>query len=120
MLRYWIDWLKKSGHQKTILFYDDNATSHTLNTAQAKKHEFNFKSLPHLPYSPDPALSGCYLFPNLIRWLYGRHFETNQEVEWETEGYFGGFDESYYLEGIKKLKDRWSSRIELKAEYSEK
>ena len=33
---------------------------------------------------------------------------------------FEGFDESYYLEGIKKLKDRWTRRIDLKRGYIEK
>ena len=41
-------------------------------------------------------------------------------VERKTEGYFGRFDKSYYLEGIEKLKDRWTRRFELKAEYIEK
>ena len=41
-------------------------------------------------------------------------------AKWETEGYFGGFDKSYYLEGIGKLKDRWSRCIEQKGEYNEK
>ena len=27
----------------------------------------------------------------LKRWLCGRRFESNEEVEWETEGYFVGF-----------------------------
>ena len=60
------------------------------------------------------------MFPNLKRWLCGRRFESNEEVEWETEGYFEGFDKSYYLEAIEKLKDRSTRRIELKGEYIEK
>ena len=40
--------------------------------------------------------------------------EPNEEVEWETKGYFGGFDKTYYLEGIEKLKDLWTPCIELK------
>ena len=71
-----------------------------------KKHELSFESLPHLPYSLDLVSSDYYLFPNLKRWLCRRRFESNKEVEWETEGYFGGFDKSYYLEGIEKLKDQ--------------
>ena len=30
-------------------------------------------------------------------------FESNEEFEWETTGYFGGFDKLYYFEGIQKL-----------------
>ena len=107
-----LEWLMtksgRNGHiwrRKNPLPYD-NAPSHI---AQAKKHELGFESLPYPSYSPD-----------LKRWLCGRRFESNEEVEWETEGYFGGFDKSYYLEGIKKLKDRWTRCIELKREYIEK
>ena len=85
-----------------------------------KKHKLGFKSLPHPPYSPNLAPSDYYLSPNLKRRLRGRHFESNEEDEWETEGYFGRFDKSYYLEGIEKLKDRWNRYIELKGEYIEK
>ena len=66
----------------------------------------------------DRIPSDCYLFSNLKRWLYGRCFESKEEVEWETEEYFGGFDKSYYLEDIEKLKDR-STRIKVKGEYIE-
>ena len=45
---------------------------------------------------------------------------TNEEVEWETGGYFGGFEKSYYLKGIEKLKDHWAYCIELREEYIEK
>ena len=99
---------KKRSHlkKKRILFHNDNAPSHTSNVAQAKRHELGFESLPHPPYSSDLASSNYYLFPILKRWLWGRRFESNKEVEWETEEYFEGFDKSYYLEGIEKLKDR--------------
>ena len=106
--------------KKKILFHDDNAPPHTSNIAQAKNYELDFESLPHPPYSLDLAPSDYYLFPNLKRWLCGRCFESNEEVEWETEGYFVGFDKSYYLEGIEKLKDRWTRCIELNGEYIEK
>ena len=112
---------KKRPHlKKKILFHDDNALSHTSNIAQAKKHELGFKSLPHPPYSPDLTPSDYYLFPNLNRWLCGRRFESNEEVEWGTEGHFKDFDKSYYFEGIEKLKDRWNCSIELKGKYIEK
>ena len=113
---------KKRPHLKKgkILFYGENAPSHTLNIAQAKKHELGFESLPHPSYSPDLAPSDYYLFPNIKRWLCGKRFESNEQVELETKGYYGGFDKSYYLEGIDKLKDGWTHCIELKGEYIEK
>ena len=99
---------KKRPHlkKKKIFFHDDNALSHSSNIAQAKKHKLGFESLLPSSYSPDLAPSDYYLFANPKRWLYGRCLESNEEVEWEADGYFGGFDKSYYLEGIQKLKDR--------------
>ena len=91
-------------HKKKILLYDDNIPSHTLNIAQTKKHQLGFESLPNPPYSPDLDPSDYYRFPNIKTWLCGRRFESNEEVEWEIEGYFGGFDKSYHFEGIEKLK----------------
>ena len=113
---------KKRPHlkKKQILFYDDSALSHKSNIAQPKKPELGFESLPHPPHSPDLAPSDYYLFPNLKRWVCGSRFDSNKQVEWKTEGYFGGFDKSYYLEGIEKLKDRWTHCIELRGEYIQK
>ena len=63
--------------KKKIIFHDDTQ-------AQAKKHELDFESLPHPPYSPDLAPSNYYLFSNLEKWLRGRRFESkSEEVEWE-------------------------------------
>ena len=109
---------KRPNLKKKILFQDDNARLHTSNIAQAKKHKLGFKSLPHTPYSPDLAPSNYYLFSNLKRWLCGRRFKSNEEVEWETEGYFGEFDKLYYFEGIEKLKHRWTHCIKLKGKYN--
>ena len=113
---------KERPHLKTkqILFYDDNALSHTLNIAQAKTHELGFESLSLPLYSPDLSPGDYYLLPNLMRWLCGRRFCSNEEVEWEQEGYFGGVYKSHYLEGIEKLRDRWTCCIELKGECIEK
>ena len=112
---------KKRPHlkKKKILFHNDNAPSHTSTIAQGKMHELGLESLPHPPYSPDLAPSDYYLFPNLKRWLCGKRFESSKKVEWETKGYFGVFNKSYYLESIGKLKDRWTRCIELKEEYIE-
>ena len=61
--------MKKRPHlkKKKIIFYDDDAPSHTSNIAQAKKHELGFESRPHPPYSSDLASSDYYLFSNLKR-----------------------------------------------------
>ena len=83
-------------------------------------NELGFELLPHPPYSPGLAPSDYYLFGNLKRWLSGKRFTSNLELEWDTDSYFGLLDKSYYLEGIQKLENRWTRCIELKGEYVEK
>ena len=85
----------------------------------AKINELRFELLPHPPYSPNLLSSGFYLSPNLKRWLQEQRFSSNEEVKWETDGYFGDLDKSYYKRGIEMLKDRWTKCIELKRDYGE-
>lgn len=105
--------------RKKILFHHDNAPAHSSMKAMAKLNELNFQLLPHPPYSPDLAPCDFYLFPNLKRYLRGKRFASNDEVQSETEGYFAELPKSYYLKGIKKLENRWTRCIELKGDYIE-
>ena len=58
--------------------------------------ELKFELLPHAPYSTDLAPSDYFLFPNLKKWLDGRRFTNNEEVESAVNGYFEEFNGSYY------------------------
>lgn len=112
---------KKRPHlsKKKCIFLQDNAPAHKSIKTMAKLHELRFELLLHPPYSPDLAPSDYYLFPNFKRWLQGQKFATNEEVQWETDGYFGGLDKSYYSKGIAMLENRWTKCIELKGDYVE-
>ena len=57
--------------------------------------ELKFELLPHAPYSLDLAPSDYFLFPNLKKWLGGRRFINNEEVESAVNGYFEEFNGSY-------------------------
>lgn len=105
--------------KKKVLFHHDNAPSHTSLTVQAKLHELRFEVLPHPPYSPDLAPCDFFLFPNFKRFLSGKRFDSNGEVEWETDAYFAGLQSSYYSDGIKKLENHWNRCIELEGNYIE-
>lgn len=103
-----------------VLFHQDNAPVHTSTIAMAKIHELGFELVPHAPYSPDLAPCDYYLFPNLKRWLGGQKFLTNEDCIAGVNGYFADLDESYFLEGIKKLETRWNKCLALKGDYVEK
>lgn len=104
--------------KKKVLLHHDNA--HSSGVVAAKLHELRYESLPHPPYSPDLAPCDFFLFPNMKKWLAGKKFSSNEEVIAETEVYFGEFDKSYFLNGLKKWQERWEKCIFLKGDYVEK
>lgn len=111
---------RKVTQRKTILFLHDNAPAHKSYKATTKLEQLGYELILHPPYSPDLAPSDYYLFPNLKRWLQGKRFYSNEEVEWETDAYFGRFTSDYYSKGIQMLEERWNKCIALKGDYVEK
>ena len=104
--------------KKKVLYYHDNAPSHTSLKEMIKLDQLRFELVAH-PYSPDLAPSDYYLFPKLKRWLQGKRFTSNEEVIAETEVYFEGLDVSYYRKGIEMLENRYIKCIALEGNYVE-
>lgn len=100
-------------YRKKMPFHHDNAPAHSSAFVTAKLVDLGYEILPHAPYSPDLAPCDFFLFPNMKKWLGGQRFHSNTEVITETEAYFADLQESYFLEGIKKLEHRWTKCIEL-------
>jgi len=73
----------------------------------------------HPAYSPDLASCDYFLFSNLKKWFGEKRF-TREQLIAETEAYFERLDKSYYLDGLKKLENRWIKCIELKRDCVEK
>ena len=103
-----------------ILFYQDNAPPHTSAVLIEKVYKLRFKLLPHLPYSPDLAPSGFFLFPNLKVWLGEKRFSSDKELIAVVDGYFKGFETSYFSEGTKELEERCTKCVEVEGDYLEK
>ncbi|KMQ82022.1 mariner transposase, partial [Lasius niger] len=108
--RFHAELMEKRPHlaKKKILFHHDNAPAHTAAIAMAKIVKLQYELLPHPPYSPDLAPCDFFLFPNMKKWLGGKRFASNEEIIAETNAYFAAFENSYFLEGLKKLENRWA------------
>jgi histone-lysine N-methyltransferase SETMAR len=105
---------------KKILFHHDNAPAHSSGVVAAKLMELGFQLIPHPLYSLDLAPSDYYLFPSMKKWLAGRRFYSNEEVNAEMNAYFAELCQSYYSEGMNKLEQCWTKCISLKGDYVEK
>ena len=68
--------------------------------------ELRFELLQDPPHSIGLSPSDFYLFSNLERWLrQGQRCSSNEEVKWETDGYFRSLVKSYYKRGIELKGD---------------
>ena len=54
------------------------------------------------------------------KWLGGKRFANNEEVESAVDGYFEALDGSHYKQGIEAIEHRWEKCVELKGDYVEK
>ena len=102
-----------------VLLLQDNAPVHMSQVAMTAATEGGFEVHPQLPYSPDMAPSGFYMFPKLKSNLRGRHFGSNECVIAAVNKYLEGQEKDFYLEGISKLEQRWTKCIAWKGNYIE-
>ena len=68
-------------------------------------HECGFTLIDHPAYSLDLAPSDYFLFGDLKRHLRRTSFRDDSEVQSAVEEYFDGCDKSFFLKGLKHLKD---------------
>ena len=100
--------------KKKVIFYHEIAPVHSSGIVVAKLHELCYELLLHLPYSLDLAPYDFFLFPEMNTWFPGKKFSSNEEIIVETGVYF---NESYFLEGLKKWLGHWEKCIALKGNY---
>ena len=65
---------------KGILLQQDNARIHPCRIAMNAVERNGYELIPHPTNSPDLAPSDYFLFPNLKKYIRGRHFRSNEEV----------------------------------------
>jgi histone-lysine N-methyltransferase SETMAR len=102
------------------LLLHDNAPAHTARVARAALQECGIEQLSHPPYSPDLAPSDFHLFPNLKKHLRGRRFSCDEDLKSEVEQWLSDQKESFFSEGVEKLRQRYQMCIEKQGGYVEK
>jgi transposase len=64
-----------------VLLLHNNAQPHSAAATVNLMNYWNWKILPHPPYSPDLALSDFHLFPKMKKHLRGQRFHSNDDVQ---------------------------------------
>lgn len=83
-----------------------HAPVHTPVITMTNINKLKLELVPHAPYSPDLVPSNYFLFPNLKKWLGGKNFDKNEEVD-TVDGYIEGLGNSHYKKGIEAIEHRW-------------
>ncbi|XP_043262919.1 histone-lysine N-methyltransferase SETMAR-like [Colletes gigas] len=104
-------------NRKSVILLHENARSHTARVIQEKILELGWSVLPHPPYSPDLAPADYHLFCSLQNFLYGKTFNSEEQVRQAVENFFQLKPTTFYKEGIDKLPGRWEKVIDNSGEY---
>ena len=96
---------------KGILLQQDNAIVHTCKIAMYAVERNGYELIPHPDYSPDLGPSDYFLFPNLKKYICGRHFRSNEEVVAAVKEWVGDKDPGFFSSGLMALEHHWSKCI---------
>ena len=96
---------------KGVLLQQDSARVYTCKVAMDAIERNGYKLIPHPAYSPDPALSDLYLFPNLKKVICGCHFQSDEEVVTAVEKHVNGKNPVFFSSRLMTLEHRWSKCI---------
>lgn len=100
-----------------VLLLIDNARPHSSKQSTQKVASLGYTVLPHLPYSPDLALSDYALFNKMKEPLCGRKFPTSGDLERGVRDSVCTVPKNWYPATIQKLPERWQRFIDLGEEY---
>jgi len=89
--------------------------AHTVDTLRALK----FEVLKHPQYSPELAPSDFHLFGPMKEHLRGRKFADDEVME-AVQSWLKATPKSFFLEGIRKLVDRWTKCVAKRGDCVEK
>jgi hypothetical protein len=105
---------------KRVLLLHDNARPHTAAHTVDILRTLKFEVLKHPPYIPDLAPSDFHLFGPMKEHLWGQKFADDDEVMETVQSWLKVTPKSFFLEGIRKLVDRWTKCVAKQGDYVEK
>ena len=100
----------------------DNTHSHSLFLVRDFLAKHATTVLPQLPYSPDLAPAGFFLFPKHKSMLKGHRFESIESIEaikTNSLAHLRSIPKKAFQECFRILKKRWQRCIQSRGEYFE-
>jgi len=97
-----------------------NARPHTARQTTALLPQFRWDIMDHPPYSPDLLPSDYHLFLHMKRFLAGKQFRSDAEVETTVNNWLQQQAVDFFDTGIQKLVTRYNKCLDSYGGYVEK
>jgi len=101
------------------LILHDNGCPHLGKVVTDLLSKYEWKVVPHAPYSPDMSPPDFDLFPKLKEPMHGHRFSSLEEVSAAVTRAIQGLNKSGTLNGIENFPKRWDTVIEKQGDYIE-
>ncbi len=107
-------------NDRQFWLHHDNASPHTADLTVRKLREWNIKTLPHPPYSPDCAPCDFKIFPAMKKVLCKKRFQNIDSLQAECRRVLKDeLDPSVYSDGIHEMVSQWQKCVAVNGEYFE-
>ncbi len=100
-----------------LILHHDNARPHTAAITREYLEELNVKTMPHPPYSPDLAPCDFWLFRNLKKFLRGKRFQTESEIDSAVDDFFSSITTAQWRAVFEKWQERMERCIRAQGDY---
>ena len=102
---------------KRVLLLHNNACPRTAAYTVDTLHTLKFEVLKHPPYSPDLVPSDFHSFGPMKEHLRGQKFADDSKVMEAVQSWLKATPKSFFLEGTRKLVDRWTKCVVKQGDY---
>jgi histone-lysine N-methyltransferase SETMAR len=100
-----------------FILHHDNARPHTAQVTRDFLREQKITILPQPPYSPDIAPCDFWLFGELKKYLRGKKFQTEEDLDSAVFSFFNSIPEDKWKEVFKRWEDRMERVINNEGDY---
>ena len=102
-----------------VVLLHDKVRPHTACQTTALLQQFRWDIMDHPPYSPDLAPSDYHLFLHMKRFLAGKQFHSDAEVETTVNNWLQQQAVDVFDTGIQKLVTRYNKCLDSAGDYVE-
>jgi transposase len=105
--------------KRGAILLQDNATPHHHRDVQNLVQCWGWEVMAHPPYCPDLAPCDCWLFSRVKEHLWGKQFESEDNINTAVTASLKHPSKNEYRAAIDRLPPRWEKCVDSAGDYIE-